>query len=162
MRELILAAFDGEHSSSRIVLEQAEVSCRKLLLPNDGERTVELLYDAIRSEPTFCVILLGQRSSIQDKISVEPSARLNGEALRTPMDVGTVRSLIRSAGYAAYISRGCGTSRSNGVYYRLLGMGLNAVLLHLPAEKNISDIPALVKAVENVAVNVPGIPTLLR
>ncbi len=161
MRELILAAFDGENNSSRIVLEQARVSCRKLLLPNGKEKAVEALREAVSSEPTFCVIILGERSRICDKIAVEPSAGLCGDIRRTSMDVSTVRRLIREMDCDAYISRGCGNGRDSYVYYHALGMGVNAVLLHIPSAKNISDMNVLVKAVENVVNNAAAIPALL-
>ncbi len=161
MRELILAAFDGDNNPSRLLLERVQVNCRRLLLPNDREKSVEVLNQAVASEPAFCIIMLGQRQRICDKIAVEPSAAMGGEERRTSMDVSTVRRLIKETGYNAYISRGCGNSCCNYAYYHALGMGVNAVFLHIPCSGNISDMDRLAAAVENVVNNVASVPALL-
>ncbi len=158
----ILAAFDGATNISRMVTERLDIpsDCR-MLLTDDRCRSVEILSAAIKKHEPACIVLLGQKPVISDKIAVEASAKLCGEVRRTNMDVTTVAELIKSTGYKAYISDGCGTSYCNHIYWHALGAGVNAVFLHVPCKKNVSDINALVKAVEAVLEGLAGVPAML-
>ena len=162
MSQFIVAAFEGAENISRIVLECLDTySNRKVLLPNDKQRSVEVLTSAIKEHDPACVILLGQKPVIRGKIAVEKSAKLCGELRHTNMDVTTLTELIRSTGYGAYISEGCGTSYCNNIYHHALGMGVNTVFLHVPCKRNVGDINALVKAVQTVTDGLAGVPAML-
>lgn len=162
MSGYILAAFEGAGNTSRIVLERVDMypNC-KVLLPNDKQKSVEALTSAIKEYDPACVVLLGQKPVISDKIAVEASAKLCGEIRRTNMDVTTVTELIKSTGYEAYISDGCGASCCNHIYWHTLGMGINTIFLHVPCKQNLSDVNALVKAVEAVLEGLAGVPAML-
>ena len=112
MSQFIVAAFDGAENSSRIVLERLEIGSEcKLLLPNDKQKSAEVLAAAVQKQhDPACVILMGQKPVIRDKIAVETTAVLCCEERRTNMDATTVAEIIRGADYDAYISGGCGTS----------------------------------------------------
>ncbi len=162
MSGFIVAAFDGAQNISRIVMESIDTyPNRKLLLPNDKQRSVELLTAAVREHSPACVVLLGQKPVIRDKIAVESSAKLCGEVRHTNMDVTVLTELIKGTGYGAYISESCGTSYCNNIYWHALGMGINTVFLHVPCKKNVGDIKALVKAVQAVTDGLAGVPALL-
>lgn len=162
MSGYILAAFDGATNISRIVMEGTDTNPnRKLLLPNDKCRSVEVLSAVIKEYEPACVVLLGQKPVISDKIAVEACAKLRGEVRRTNMDVTVITELIKSTGYQAYISDGCGTSCCNNIYWHALGSGVNAVFLHVPCKQNVSDINALVNAVEAVLEGLAGVPAML-
>lgn len=162
MSQFILAAFDGAENTSRIVIECVETyPNRKVLLPNDKLKSVEVLTAAIKRYEPACVILMGQRPVVCNKIAVEKSAKLCGEVRSTNMDVASITELIKGSGYDAYISGSCGTSYCNHIYWHALGMGVNTVFLHVPYKKNVSDINALVKAVQAVTDGLAGVPALL-
>lgn len=162
MSQFILAAFDGAQNTSRIVMECLDTFPNpKVLLPNDKEKSVQVLTAAVREHQPACIVLLGQRPVIKDKIAVETSAKLCGDIRSTNMDVSVTAELIRSTGYGAYISQGCGTSYCNHIYYHALGMGVNTVFLHVPYKKNISDMKALVRAVQAVTDGLAGVPAML-
>ena len=162
MSQFILAAFDGAQNTSRIVMEGVDTAGgSKLLLPNDKQKSVEVLTAAIKQHQPACVIILGQKPVICNKIAVETTAKLCGEVRRTNMDATTITELIKGSGYDAYISDGCGTSYCNNIYYHALGTGVNTVFLHVPCKKNVSDMKALVKAVQAVTEGLAGVPALL-
>ncbi len=162
MSRFILAAFDGVNNTSRIVVERVDIDTNpKLILPNDRQKSVEVLAAAVKEHEPACVILLGQKPVICNKIAVETSAKLCGEVRHTNMDATTITELIKGTGYGAYISDGCGTSYCNNIYHHVLGMGVNAVFLHVPCKKNVTDINALVKAVQAVTDGLAGVPAML-
>ncbi len=162
MSQFILAAFDGAENTSRIVMERVDIhpDC-KLLLLNDKQKSVEVLTAGVKEHEPACVILLGQKPVICNKIAVESTAKLCGEVRSTNMDVATVTELIKSTGYGAYVSGSCGTSYCNHIYWHALGMGVNTVFLHVPCKKNVCDMNALVKAVQAVTDGLAGVPAML-
>lgn len=161
MNRIILAGFDGKDSPARIITQSADVSCRRIILPNDREKSVKLLFDEIQRAETSAVILLGQKPCVTDKIAVEPVARRGGEALRTRMDVTVCAELIRENGFDAYISRGCGTSYCNHIYFECLSNGVCCVFLHVPMLQNITDIGAAAQAVSGLVNGIAGVPCML-
>lgn len=161
MNRVIVAGFDGKNNPARIVTERISCGCRRVILPNDREKSVELLLKEIDRQQTSVVILIGQKPCIRNKIAVEPSATLCGETLRTTLDVTVSAQLIRDSGYAAYISRGCGTSYCNHIYHHALKSGVNCIFLHVPTMDNISDINALVAAAEGYVNGIAGVPSML-
>lgn len=161
MNRVILAGFDGKCNPARIITERVSCGCRKLILPNDKVKSAELLLNEINSAETGVVILLGQKPCIRDKIAVEPTAALCGETLHTSLDVTVTAELIKQSGYAAYISRGCGTSYCNHIYFQCLKSGVNCIFLHVPTMDNISDIKAITKAIECFVNGIAGVPAML-
>lgn len=158
MKNIILAGFDGKNNPARIVTEKAETGCTKLILPNDKRKSAELLLDAVRRTNAVCVIMLGQKPVIKDKIAVEPTAQRDGDILRTPLDCTITAEKIRESGYNAYISKGCGTSYCNNIYYECLQNGTPCIFLHIPVMKNISDINAITRAVEGYISELGSVP----
>ena len=161
MNRIILAGFEGKNNPSRIITERVCCPCRKLILPNDKDSSVRLLVNEIQRAETGVVILLGQKPCIRDKIAVEPTASLCGETLHTPLDVTVSAELIKDSGYAAYVSRGCGTSYCNHIYFHALKSGVNSIFLHVPTFDNISDMEAITRAVEGYINGIAGVPAAL-
>jgi len=161
MKNIILAGFDGRNNPARTVTEKAELPCTKLILPNDKEKAAELLLETIRRVDAVCVVILGQKPCIKNKIAVEPTAERGGNVLHTPLDVTVTAEKIRGNGYDAYISKGCSNSYCNHVYYECLENGTNCIFLHIPQAKNISDINALTKAVEGYIGELGSVPAVL-
>ncbi len=163
MKEVILAGFDGKNNPARMIVEKADVSCRKLILPNDREKAAQLLRNETEKNFTVCIVILGQRPRICGKIAVEATAKRGCDIRRTGMDVSTIRRFLKGTGYEAYLSRGCGSANSycNHIYYEALGMRVNSVFLHVPTADNISDLSAATRAVENLINNLAAVPALL-
>ena len=161
MENIILAGFDGRNNPARTVTEKAKLPCTKLILPNDKEKAAELLLETMDKTKAVCVVILGQKPCIKDKIAVEPTAERCGNVLHTSLDVTVTAEKIRGNGYDAYISKGCGNSYCNHVYYACLESGVNCILLHIPQMKNISDISALTKAVEGYIGELGSVPSVL-
>ena len=161
MNRVILAGFDGKCNPARIITERVDCGCRKLILPNDKDKSTELLLSEIDRAETGVVILLGQKPCICNKIAVEPTATLYGETLHTSLDVTVSAELIQQSSYPAYISRGCGTSCCNHIYFQCLKSGVNCIFLHVPMLKNISDIDAITKAIEGYIKGIAGVPAML-
>lgn len=161
MERVILTGFDGVNNSSRIAVEMADLSCRKLILPNDKLKAAKILLEEIEKTSAVCVVMLGQKPNIADKIAIEPMARGEKDVLKTNLDVTVSAELIKSLGYNAYISKGCGNSYCNHIYYNCLLSGTNCIFLHIPTLSNISDISELVKAIEGYIKVLSGIPAVL-
>ncbi len=161
MKNIILAGFDGRNNPARTVTEKAELDCTKLILPNDKEKTAELLLETIQEVNAVCVIILGQKPCIKDKIAVEPTAEGCGNVLHTSLDVTVTAEKLKANGYNAYISKGCGNSYCNHIYYECLQSGTNCIFLHIPQMKNISDINTLTKAVEGYIRELGSVPSML-
>lgn len=161
MNRVILAGFDGKNNPARVVTESVECGCRKVLLPNDRELSVKALFDEVDRAETSVVVLLGQKPCIRDRIAVELCAKRVGEALHTPMDVTVSVELLKQNGYSAYISRGCGNSYCNHIYFECLNRGICCIFLHIPTMGNISDIAGLTAAVEGYISGIAGIPCAL-
>lgn len=161
MNRVILAGFDGKNNPARLITEKADVPCRRIILPNDKAQSVKVLFDEIDRADTSVVIMLGQKPCIRNKIAVEPSASCGGETLSTPMDVTVSAQLIRENGYDAYISRGCGNSLCNNIYFECLKRGICCIFLHIPTTGNISDIKALTRAIEGYVNGIAGVPCML-
>lgn len=161
MNRIILAGFDGKDNPARIITQSAEVSCRRIIIPNDRENSAKLLLDEIQRAETSAVILLGQKPCIADKIAVEPVARRGAETLHTRMDVTVCAEILKANGFEAYISRGCGTSLCNHIYFECLSRGICCVFLHVPTLNNITDISAAARAVSGLVNNIAGVPCML-
>lgn len=161
MNRVLLAGFEGEKNPAKIITERVELPCRKVILPNDREKSAEVLRLALSDKPVTCVVMLGQKPLIHDKIAVEPSAVRNGRTLHTAMDCTAVMELLKAGGYNAYISKGAGNSYCNHIYYECLEMGINCVFLHVPTIDNISDTNKIIRAVEHFLSGIAGVPCVM-
>ena len=161
MSGILLAGFDGVNNPARIVVEKSRAACSKLIIPNDKDKSVEILLNEIWEKEAACVVIVGRKPCIKDKIAVEPFAKGEGGVLRTPLDVTSVVNLIKKQGYNAYISKGCGNSYCNHIYYNCIASGVNCIFLHIPVFSCISDTDALSAAVDGFINGLGGVPALL-
>ena len=158
MNRVLLAGFEGKKNPAKIITERVALPCRKVILPNDREKSVKALRDALSDKSITCVVMLGQKPAICDKIAVEPTASRNGHKLHTSMDVTAARGLLKAGGCNAYISKGAGNSYCNHIYYECLEIGANCVFLHVPTVDNISDMDKIIGAVEHFLSGLAGVP----
>ncbi len=161
MLPILLTAFAGNENTSTMVLQAIRQECHKLLLPDCHAEAEEMLKQTIRTVQPVCVIMLGQKPVIRDKIAVEPSAVMNEIKLHTSMDCTAVRNLITDAGYCAYLSKGCGNSICNHAYFVCLQEKVNGIFLHIPTKENLTRPEALVSALEALIDGLGGIPCML-
>lgn len=161
MLPILLTAFAGTENTSAMVLQAIERDCRKLLLPANDADAEEMLKETIRAEQPVCVIMLGQKPVICDKIAVEPSAMMNDTVLHTPMDCTMIRNLLTQAGCKAYLSKGCGNSACNHAYFVCLREKVNCIFLHIPTKENLPRPEAVVSALEALIDGLSGIPCML-
>ena len=105
--------------------------CRKVILPNDNEKSAALMRAEIARKPT-AVIMTGQKPAIRSKIAVERSAKTDlGERLKTEFDCGAAVRFFRENGYGAYLSSGAGNSYCNAVYAAVLRIFPRCLFLHI-------------------------------
>lgn len=161
MDRILLTGFDGENNSARIIAEKISIPCRKLILPNDKTKSVELLHKTLEDKDICCVIMLGQKTVIKDKIAVEPIAKRGENILHTSLDVTACVKLLENSGYNGYISKGAGNSYCNNIYYECLETGVNCLFLHVPTEENISDIEKITGAIERFLNGISTIPATI-
>ena len=161
MKNIILAGFDGNNNPARVITEKADIPCTKLILPNDKEKSAKLLLETIKETNAVCVIMLGQKPLIKDKIAVESTAKRGGDILHTALDCTVTVEKLRESGYSAYISHRCGTSYCNHIYYECLNSGANGIFLHVPTLSNISDINIITKAIECYINELGSVPCAL-
>lgn len=162
MSGVILAGFDGVNNTARIIVENTKVDCHKFILPNEKEKSVEILLSEIKEKNAVCVVIIGQKPNIKDKIAVEAFAKGEKGVLRTALDVTSAVELIKVQGYNAYISKGCGTSFCNHIYCNCMLSGINCIFLHVPTISCISDMNALAGAIDGFMNGLAGIPALLH
>lgn len=161
MKNVILAGFDGKENSARIITERADTDCTKLILPNDRKKSAELLLKTIKETNAVCVVMLGQKPRIKAKIAVEPTAERDGSVLHTPLDCTVTAEKISDNGYDAYISKGCGNSLCNHIYYECLANGTNGIFLHIPTIDNIPDMNGITRAVEGYLRELDSVPCIV-
>lgn len=143
MNGIIFAGFDGSDNPARLLVERVCAPCRKIVLPNDRERSAALMRDELARKPS-AVIMTGQKPSIRNKTAVERFAKTrSGERLETAFDCGAVARFFRENGYYAYLSSGAGTSYCNAVYAEVLKAFPRGLFLHIPTMENISDFDGL-------------------
>ena len=146
MNEVVFAGFDGKDNPARRLVMSVSADCRKVILPNDNEKSVALMRAEIARKPS-AVIMTGQKPAIRSKIAVERFARsASGERLETEFDCGEAVRFIRENGYGAYLSSGAGNSYCNAVYAAVLRVFPRGLFLHIPTFENIDDFDELVKA----------------
>ena len=143
---IVFAGFDGKDNPARRLMMSVSAQCRKVILPNDNEKSAALMRAEIARNPS-AVIMTGQKPAIRSKIAVERSAKnALGERLETAFDCGAVVRFFRENGYGAYLSSGAGNSYCNAVYAAVLGIFPRGLFLHIPTLENIGDFDELVKA----------------
>lgn len=146
MSEVVFAGFEGKDNPARRLVMSVSAPCRKVVLPNDNEKSAALMRAAIDRKPS-AVIMTGQKPAIRSKIAVERFAKsASCERLETAFDCGAAVRFFRENGYGAYLSSGAGNSYCNAVYAAVLREFPRGLFLHIPTLKNIDDFDELVKA----------------
>lgn len=145
-KKILFTAFLGTSAERLLKNATAEKEYEILLLPNDKTRDSELLTEALQQEHFEYVISLGQRPNIKNKVHIEMTARKAGEAINTLFDCKKLQCCLEQNGLPVRLSANAGTSFCNELYWNGLQYIMRQksdtqmVFLHVPFEKNISDV----------------------
>ena len=145
-KRILVTAFRG--TSAELLVKGAELGPQYqiLYLPNDKVKDSELLIHALKQEHFDYVISLGQRPNIKDKVHIETTAKRAGCCLKTNFDCEKLKQRLEQNGLSAKLSDNAGTSFCNELYWNGLRYieeeisDTQMVFLHVPFEKNISDV----------------------
>ena len=140
--DILIAAFEG--TSAEILTEGGGFD--RLLLPSDLVKDSEMLFSEMQARHYDYVIAVGQKPVIKNKVCIETTARMDGFVYETDFDCGRLKGLFEGQGIAGKISRNCGTSYCNSIYWygmsyiKERGIATKIVFVHVPFEKNIEDM----------------------
>lgn len=147
-KRILLTAFCG--TTAEVLVRNAELNSqyKVLYLPNDKVRDSELLIEALKQEAFDYVISLGQRPNIKDKVHIETTARKGKLSIDTDFDCEGLKDAFENHGLETKLSGNAGTSFCNELYWNGLRYieenkpDTKMVFVHVPFEKNISDVKA--------------------
>lgn len=156
--KILLTGFKG--TSSDKLMGCFDDTYRRLILENDKVISADQLISEMENDGFDYVISFGQKPVIKDKIYVECSGRLDDTIYETGFDICKLVSALKHNGFSVHISNNAGSSFCNNLYARGLKFILeraykgNMVFIHIPFEKNISDIDdffdRLIKAIREL------------
>ena len=145
-KKILLTAFRGTSAELLVKGIEPELQYSVLYLPNDKARDSELLIEVLKQERFDYVISLGQRPNIKDKVHIETRAKKDGLSIETAFGCEKLKYMFEQAGLQAKLSDNAGTSFCNELYWNGLRYleenksGTKMVFIHVPFEKNISDV----------------------
>lgn len=145
-KRILFTVFCGTSAEVLVTGQKLKHQYNVLQLPNDKVRDSELLIEALQQERYDYVISLGQRPNIKDKVHIETTARKNGICVETAFDCEKLKYSMEQKGLSAKLSDNAGTSFCNELYWNGLQYLLKnqpetkMVFVHVPFEKNISDV----------------------
>ena len=145
-RKLLLTAFCG--TSAEVLVKSAELDSqyKVLYLPNDKVNDSQILIETLKQELFDYVISLGQRPNIIDKVHIETRACKGDLSIETAFECRLLKAVLEQDGLSAKLSSNAGTSFCNELYWNGLQYmkenkrDTTMVFLHVPFEKNISDM----------------------
>lgn len=145
-KSILLTAFRGTSAELLIKDVESDSQYRVLYLPNDKVEDSALLIKALQQEHFDYVVSFGQRPNIKDKVHIETRACKGNEYLSTAFDCTGLKYAFEKNGLETKLSDNAGTSFCNELYWNGLRylkeskLGTKMVFIHVPFEKNISDI----------------------
>lgn len=144
--KILLTAFCGTSAELLVNGLELDSQYKALYLPNDKIKDSELLTEALKQERFDYVISLGQRPNIKDKIHIETRARQDEIYLNTAFECTGLKKAFENNGIETKLSGNAGTSFCNELYWNGLRYltetraDTKMVFVHMPFEKNISDV----------------------
>ena len=145
-KRILVTAFCGTSAELLVKGIEPDLPCKVLYLPNDKIKDFKLLINALKQEQYDYVISLGQRPNIKDKVHIETKARKGEMCLETGFDCVKLKDMFEQSGLCVKLSDNAGTSFCNELYWNGLRyieecqLDTKMVFLHVPFEKNISDV----------------------
>ena len=154
--EIVVAGFDGERNSSKILIDTLPSNYKKIYLKNDKLQSVHQIKDILNNKTI--VFAFGQKPLIKDKIFIEIKAKLGNQTIYLNYPVANLSESLKDT-YDVKISENAGSSYCNNLYFEILSHikqnKLKDIIffLHIPVLKNISDFNKISKAVELMISN---------
>ena len=145
-KSILLTAFRGTSAELLVKGTEAGLQYKVLYLPNDKVKDSELLVETLEQENFDYVISLGQRPNIKDKVHIEVMAKKGGGCIETKFYYEKLKRSLEQNGLSVKISNNAGTSFCNELYWNGLqylaknSLEPKMVFVHVPFEKNISDV----------------------
>lgn len=145
-KKILLTAFRGTSAETLVKCKMVKEQYEVLILPNDKIKDAELLIKVLQQEPFDCIICLGQRPNIKDKVHIETTAKKGEVAIETSFDCGALKRALEQNGLVAKLSYNAGTSFCNELYWNGLRyiaeekLDTKMVFVHVPFEKNVTDM----------------------
>ena len=142
-KRVLVTAFRG--SSAELLVKNSQ-EYRTLILPNDKVKDSELLINAVSNGNFDYIISFGQRPNIKNKVHIETTAKDSELQVDTKFDCDRLVQLFEQNGIISKILHNAGTSFCNELYLNGLkyisqnGLNTKMVFVHIPFEKNISDL----------------------
>lgn len=155
-KRILLTVFCGTSAELLVKGIELDSQYQVLYLPNDKMKDSELLIDALQQEQFDYVISLGQRPNIKDKVHIETTARKGQCVIVNDFDCAGLKEVLEQKGLEAKLSDNAGTSFCNELYWNGLQYlndkktDTKMVFLHVPFEKNISDLKQFVDEIHVV------------
>ena len=139
---ILIAGFEGKNNSSNLVLNKLKNKNIKniefLYLKNNKQKSVEQITEKLKAGFYKKIILLGQKPKIKGKISVETQAKQDNKILFTNFNLENFKSYLIKNKINFYLSKNCGNSYCNNIYFFALDYILKnnilsqVVFIHLP------------------------------
>lgn len=142
-KSILLTVFEG--TSSELLFKGVK-NFPAVILPNDKVKDSALLMEILSKTHVDYVLSFGQRPNIKDKVHIETTARNGDLCLDTAFDCERLRMLFEQNSIPVKLSHNAGTSFCNKLYWNGLKyiaeheLETEMVFVHVPFEKNISDI----------------------
>ena len=118
-----------------------------VFLPSDKIRDSEIAKEEIKK--SSIIICFGQKPQIKNKICLELIAKNNGSTIITNFDIESFKEKLEQQNISYSESQNPGTSYCNLVYWNSLNyikennLSCKFLFIHIPIEKNISNISEL-------------------
>lgn len=141
---VLLTAFGG--TSSEKLINAFDGTYIKIILENDKNISVKQLVDELEKNKINYIFSFGQKPVIKDKIYIETVGKLEDTVYNTNFDNNILAEILNVNNFSVRISSCAGTSYCNHIYANGLKYisenqyNAKMVFLHVPFEKNISDM----------------------
>ncbi len=118
-----------------------------VFLPSDKLQDSEIAKEEIQK--SSIIICFGQKPQIKNKICLELIAKNNGSTIATNFDIESFKEKLEQQNVSYSESQNPGTSYCNLVYWNSLNyikdkrLNCKFLFIHIPFEKNISNISEL-------------------
>ena len=155
MDNILLAGFDGQNNSAKVLLDRLSTkpNIDKLYLQNDYKKCASQIIKHIKTNKYKLIIAFGQKPAAKS-IFIERYADTNGRNYKTIFQYELLKSLFSEKGYAVKISDNAGNYLCNHVY----GAGLSYLeqqklfmpylFIHIPTLKNLTNINMLAVVID--------------
>lgn len=141
---VLLTAFRG--TSSEKLIADFDGTYIKIILENEKNISEKQLVDTLENNKINYIFSFGQKPVIKDKIYIETVGKLGGTLYNSNFDYNILTAALNMNNFSVRISSNAGTSFCNHIYACGLKYisenqyNAKMVFLHVPFEKNISDI----------------------